>query len=239
MQVRAVNQRAMSMYPDPNAAPVNPLPPVVWLLFAAIALPELAFQLAERGMIGGREGIAWRFQSIERYGFSGQAFDWMIRNQTAPLEHSMRVLTYPFVHQSFTSAAFSSVLLLALGKMVGEAMSQMAVMLLFFVSSVFGAVLFGFLTDQLWLYGAYTGVYGLIGGYTFLLWQRLAGTGLQQLQAFQLIGFLMGIQLVFGIFFATGLDWVSELAGFGFGFAVSVIIMPGGVARLMTALRRR
>ncbi len=44
-------------HPD-DSAPVNPLPPVVWLLFAAIVVPELTFTLGAQGLIGGKEHIA-------------------------------------------------------------------------------------------------------------------------------------------------------------------------------------
>lgn len=227
------------MHQDHNAPPVNPLPPVVWLLFAGIAVPELIFLMAENRMIGGAEAIGWRTNAFGNYGFSGIAFDWMIRNNQAPFEYAMRVFTYPFLHQAFTSAIFSGVMLLAMGKLVGEAMGQLAVVLIFVLSGVFGAIVFGLITDQAWLIGAFPCVYGLIGGYSFLLWQRLAGTGMQQLQAFRLIAFLMGIQLFFGIFFVTGLDWIAELAGFVCGFAISAVVMPGGLARIRALLQRR
>jgi membrane associated rhomboid family serine protease len=238
MGTNAVNQRAHEMHQDHNAPPVNPLPPVVWLLFLGIAVPELIFLLGENRMLGGAQAVGWRITTISHYGFSGTAFDWMFKTGVAPLEYAVRVFTYPFLHNAFTSAIFSGVMLLAMGKLVGEAMGQFAVLLIFVLSGVFGAVMFGLITDQTWLIGAFPCVYGLIGGYTFLMWQKLAGTGAQQLQAFQLIGFLMGINLVFGIFFTTGYDWIAELAGFVCGFGISAIVVPGGLARIRAALRR-
>ena len=49
---------------------------------------------------------------------------------------------------------------------------------------------------------------------------------------------MMGIQLVFGILFYTGQDWVAELAGFVCGFSLSVIVMPGGLARMRALVQR-
>ena len=118
-------------------------------------------------------------------------------------------------------------------------MGGWAVVLLFVLCGIFGAVIFGLFTDQAWMFGAFPCVYGLIGAYTFLMWQKLAATGGQQSQAFTLIGFLMGIQLVFGVFFEVGYTWVAELAGFVGGFALSVVVMPGGVGRVVSVLRRR
>ena len=226
------------MRQDHNAPPFNPMPPVVWFLFLILMGIEAVFTLGEQGIVGGARAVGWRLGAISDYGFSGVAFDWMVKNGQMPFEYVIRCFSYMFLHGSFTAAIFSGVILLAMGKLVGEVMGQLAVIILFVFSGVFGVVIFGLLTDQAWLIGAYPSVYGLIGAYTFLLWQRVAGQGMQQLTAFRLIGFLMGIQLIFGIFFVTGQDWVAELAGFICGFALSVIVMPGGIARLRAAIQR-
>jgi len=227
------------MHQDHNAPPFNPMPLVVWVLFLILMGIEIVFTLGGQGIIGGAQSAGWRLGAISEYGFSGVAFDWMIKSGQMPFENVIRCLSYMFFHGSFTAAIFSGVILLAMGKLVGEVMGQLAVIILFVFSGVFGVVIFGVLTDQAWLIGAYPSVYGLIGAYTFLLWQRVAGQGMQQLKAFRLIGFLMGIQLIFGIFFVTGQDWVAELAGFVCGFALSVIVMPGGISRLRTVIQRK
>ncbi|WP_299609280.1 rhomboid family intramembrane serine protease [uncultured Tateyamaria sp.] len=227
----------MSDYREPS--PVNPLPPAVWLLFAAIALPELAFSLGEANLIGGPAAVGWRLQALNDYGFSGEAFDYMVSNGILLPEHLLRFVTYPFVHGTLTSTVFASVILLAMGKMVGEVMGGWAVILLFVLCGVFGALVFALLTGQAWLIGAYPSVYGLIGVFTFLLWQKLAATGGPQSRAFTLIGVLMGLQLLFGMFFQVGYAWVGELAGFCVGFALTAFVMPGGMARVLATLRRR
>lgn len=226
------------MQPDMQP-PVNPLPPVVWALFFAIMGVEAVFSLAEAGILGDAEAIGWRLAAMRDYGFSGVAYDFMLRTGIAPFKHMVRLISYAFVHTSFTGALFAGVILLALGKLVGEVMGQMAVAIVFVFSAIFGAVVFGTLTDAPWLLGAYPAVYGLIGAYTFLMWQGLAGRGEQGLQAFSLIGILMGIQVIWSIFFDIGLDWVADLSGFIFGFTVSVIVVPGGLARVVAVLRRR
>lgn len=225
---------------DPyNAPPVNPLPPVVILLFAAIVVPEALFSLGAQGILGGAEGVGWRLAAVQQYGFSGDIFDWMMQNGRWLPEHLLRFLTYAFVHNSFTGTLFAAVLMLALGKMVGETMGQVAVLVLYFGGSAFGALIYGlFLNDPAWLVGGFPAVYGLIGGYSFLMWQKLADTGQQQLRAFSLIAMLMGIQLVFGVFFGPTTQWVADLSGFVFGFAASVFLVPGGLARVLYHMRR-
>ena len=227
----------MSKSHDPS--PVNPLPPAVWLLFVLLAAPEAVFTLGEAGIIGGPEAVGWRLNAINGYGFSGQAFDYMLENGVLLSEHLLRFLTYPFLHGSATSFLFAAVILLAMGKMVGEVLGGMAVILVFFCSAVLGALVFALLTDQPWLIGGYPGVYGLIGTFTFLFWQRQVASGGPQARAFTLIGFLMGIQLVFGIFFTVGYGWIAELSGFCVGFLLTAFVVPGGMQRVLSAVRRR
>jgi len=225
---------------DPlTSPPVNPLPPVVILLFFAIALPELAFTLGAQGWVGGADAVGWRLAAVKDYGFSGDLFDWMVANGRWLPEHLMRFVTYAFVHTSFTSTLFAAVLMLALGKLVGETMGQVAVLVLFFGGSIFGAFVYALLLDDpAWLIGGFPAVYGLIGGYSFLMWRKLASAGEQQLRAFSLIAILMGLQLIWGVFFGPSTEWVADLAGFFFGFAASVVLVPGGLAHVLQHLRR-
>ncbi|MEL7261831.1 MAG: rhomboid family intramembrane serine protease [Pseudomonadota bacterium] len=232
----------MSSNPDPS--PFNALPPPVWLLFAAIALPELAFSLGEAGLIGGPAAVGWRLAALNTYGFSGQAFDFMLENGVILWEHMLRFVTYPFVSGSFTATLIGGVIVLAMGKLVGEALGGWAVWLIFILCSVIGAIVMGLLTAQSWLLGAYPGAYGLIGTFTFLYWQRQVAMGGPQGQAFMLIGVLMGLQLVFAALSGVAgarpsLTWVAELTAVLAGFGLAAFVVPGGMSRVLAALRRR
>jgi len=229
------------MQDDPRPqSPVNPLPPVVAALFLLIVAVELAFSAGARGLIGGPGAVGWRQQAIQTYAFNSDIFSWMIQNGIYPLEHVMRLLSFPFLHGGFTHALFSGVLLLALGKFVGDVFSQLAVLAVFILSAMAGAVVYGMLDPaQPWLIGAFPGVYGLIGAFTFILWVGYGAAGANQFRAFTLIGVLLGIQLLFGLLFDTSNDWVAEVAGFVTGFAISPLLAPGGAARLIARLRDR
>ncbi len=226
---------------DPDfQPPVNPMPPSVLLLFLAIAETEAALSLGEAGIVGGPGAVGWRLALIRDYGFSGDIFDWMVSGGQYSFRQAARLVTYPFIHLGFSHSIFAVVLLLALGKMVAEAMGQIAFLAIFFGASIFGALVYGLLlNDPMWLSGAYPGVYGLIGGYSFVTWRKLAGRGAEQYRAFSLIAVLMGLQLVWGVFFETGMLWVAELAGFVAGFGLSYLFAPGEWARLRARLQRR
>ena len=228
------------MQHDPDAPPLNPLPPVVWLLVLPIVAVELIFSLGARGLVGGPGAVGWRLAAFQDYAFSGQVFDWMLSTGRFPPEHLLRFVAYPFIHVSFTHALFVVVFLLALGKMVGEVFRAWAVLAVFFSSSILGAVAYGgLLNDPVPLVGGYPGVYGLIGAFTFLLWVNLGAVGANQYRAFSLIGFLLGIQLLFRLLFGGANDWVADIAGFAAGFVLSFVVSPGGWGRLVARLRHR
>ncbi len=221
-------------------APVNPLPPVVVVLFLAVVGVEAWFSLAEQGLIGDAFAVGWRIEALRDYAFSVQVFDWMRETGRWPPEHVMRFFTYSFIHGSLTHAAFAGVILLAMGKMVAEAFGQMRMLAIFLASGVGGALAYAtFVPEGTLLFGAFPNVYGLIGGFTFVLWQNLRGLGHNQYRAFLLIGFLMAFQLIFALLFGGDDSWVGDVAGFAVGFALSFVLAPGGWAAILRRLRQQ
>jgi membrane associated rhomboid family serine protease len=231
-----VKERTMSS-PE-HQSPVNPLPSVVVALFLVFSGVEIVFQLGARGLIGGPTALGWRVGALQEYAFSADIFGWMVENGRWPPEQLARLLTYLFIHGNFTQAAVTMVMLLALGKMVGERFSALATLALFIISGVVGALIFGLMAGEgQWLFGAMPGVYGWIGGFTFLLWTRLGAIGESQLRAFALIGFLIAIQLIFGLLFGGNKDWIADVCGFVTGFLLSFVLVPGGWQRVRDKIR--
>lgn len=227
------------MSDDPNLSPVNPLPPAVVALVLVIMGVEAAFSLGMRGIIGGPEAIGWRLEAFQSYAFSSEIFWWMVETGQWPTEHLIRFLSYAFVHGAFTHALFVCVFVLAMGKMVGEVMGDLAMVLIFVLSAVGGALGYAvILNAPVPLIGGFPAVYGLIGAFTYILWRQLSLVGAQQSRAFSLIAFLMGAQLVFGLLFGGQKDWVADLSGFVTGFGLSFFLAPGGWARIRSNIRR-
>ncbi|MFW2589193.1 rhomboid family intramembrane serine protease [Sagittula sp. SSi028] len=221
-----------------NEAPVNPLPPVVVALFLVLMGIEAVFSLSEFGLVGGRDAVGLRIEYIERFGFSGRLFDYMIETQSYSPDNLLRLVSYAFLHSSFYEGLFAMVFTLSMGKVVTEAMGPLAFVAIFFVSAAFGALCFGLLSDDPWLIGAFPAAFGLIGGFSYLLWVRLGQEGAPQMRAFSLIGMLMAMRLVFGLLFGTDDSWIADLAGFVAGFALAIVMVPGGLARIRGLLRR-
>ena len=226
---------------DKSAPPLNPLPLVIWVLALPLIAVEVTLQLGEHGLAGGAQAAGWRLLAVEMLG----AFPELLRHQWEtggyPLQELHRLVSYTLVHGSFTHALFAVVILLAMGKMVGEIFRWWAVLAVALGASVAGALAYGFLVPGLRapLIGAYPAIYGLIGAFTFLLWVNLARSGANRYRAFSLIGFLLLFQLIFGILFGGNWDWVAEVAGFAAGFLLSFVVSPGGWSRVMDKMRQR
>jgi membrane associated rhomboid family serine protease len=223
-------------------SPFNALPPAVVALAALIAGLELMFQLAGTGLLGGlaRDGAAWRLSAARDWGVSDAIWEWMRTNATWPPELLVRWVTYPLIHGSFTHAAFVTVFALAIGNAIGGAFGGWRLLALFWLSAVGGAMGYVLILDSGGLLiGGFPGVYGLIGGFTFLLYVGAARIGANRLTAFRLIAVLLGIQLVVGLLFGASGDWVADASGFATGFALSPLLLPGGVTRLRDKLRQR
>ncbi|MDH5529166.1 MAG: rhomboid family intramembrane serine protease [Paracoccaceae bacterium] len=223
-----------------NEAPVNPLPPVVWLLVLPIVAMEIVLNAGTYGLVGGANGIGWRSDALQRFALSPAMLDQMLATGRFNADFAMRFLTYPFVHGNFTHSAMAGVFILALGKFVGEVYRGWAVLVVFLGAAVVGGLAYSLVPGlQYSLFGAYPGAYGLIGAFTFIIWARLGAAHENRARAFTLIGFLLGIQLVFGAFFGGAPDWIADLAGFGTGFALSFVVGPGGPAHLLKLIRQR
>lgn len=228
------------MYQDRNAPPLNPLPWIVWVLALPMIAMEVVLSLGSSGLAGGIEGAGWRLQALERFVFSPPLMRTMIEAGEYPPQHVMRLASYVFVHGGVTHALFVVVILLALGKMVGEVFRWWAVVVIFFAAAAAGAGAFMLVPgNDAPLFGGYPAVFGLIGGFTFLLWVNLAAVGANRYRAFSLIGFLLAFQLVFGVLFGGGYEWVADVAGFATGFALSFVVSPGGWGRVVAKIRQR
>lgn len=223
---------------DHNAPPLNPLPPVVWALALPMIALEIVLQIGAAGIAGGPDAVGWRLEAITKVAFIPDLWREMWTLGQFPPEHMLRFVAYPFVHGNMTHAAFAVVILLALGKFTGEVLRFWAVLVVFFGAAIAGALAYGLVATRVPLIGAYPGDYGLVGAFTYLMWLRLAGSG-REYRAFSMIGLLLVAQLVFGVLFGGGLDWVADLAGFAAGFVLTILVVPGGIPRLMDRLRQR
>ncbi len=228
------------MRPGYDETPLNPLPPVVWLILLPIVAMEVVLSAGSLGLAGGQTGIGWRSEALQRFALSPVMLDQMWQAGQVSTDYLMRFVTYAFVHGNLTHAVFATVFILALGKFVGEVFRGWAVAVVFLGAVLSGGLAYSLVPGlQAALYGAYPGAYGLIGAFTYILWAKLGAHHAHRGRAFSLIGFLLGIQLLFGALFGGAPDWIADLAGFGAGFCLSFLVAPGGPAHFLRLIRQR
>lgn len=221
-------------------SPFNALPKVVVGLAVLIGGLEIMFQLATQGLLGGDGGVGWRLAALSDYAVRDVVWQFMVQHGVWTADQLVRFVTYPLIHTGLVHALLVIVFVLAMGKMVAEVFHPLAVLAVFWVSAIAGALAFVILLDSRFpLTGGYAGAYGLIGAFTYLIWVRLGAAGDNQMRAFSLIAILMAIQILFGLFQGDFGNVVAEMAGFIAGFLVSFLISPGGWQRLLDRLRQR
>lgn len=222
-----------------RAMPLNPVPWIVWVLVAPMIGLEVIASLGEAELVGGPASIGWRSELVQRLAFSPDILRAMIEARTYPLDGLLRLVSYPFVHVTPTHALMVVVVLLALGKFVGEAFRWWAVLVLFFGGALIGAASYTAFGLKMPLAGAWVPVYALIGAFTQILWMRLKQEPQRRWRAFSMIGMLLLCQIVFGALFGFGTEWVAELPAFALGFALSFVVAPGGAIALRDQIRHR
>lgn len=232
----------------------NDIPPAVVLLTVMIIGVEGVLALAANGIIGGQDGVGWRSEMIEQFAWLPVLVDEFFRLGGLPFEYWVRLVTYPFVHSGLIGAAFAAAMTLALGKFVGDQWSWWSIMIVFFGAAISAALVFGLIAPTNYpFFGAFPAIYGLIGAFTYMLWMRLDRLGANRWRAFSLIGFLLTIQLVFGLVAKllallgmtqdpnpiTLYVGLSEIVGFLFGLAISPLVAPGGWSAFVARMRQR
>lgn len=224
-----------------SESPVNPIPPLVLVIFAAIMLIEAAFSLGAMGVFGA-QATAWRSLAIQDYAFAPRALELLMNGYSDPALW-LRLISYPFVHGSFTHAIFAGVLWIALGKFVSDYYRPWAVAVITAVTIVGAALVYGFYgiwrNGNVPMVGFYPADFGMIGAFTYITWLRLGREGGNQVQAFAMIGMLMGLQVVYSVLFGENPTWVADITGFVLGGATAILVAPGGWQALVARLRRR
>lgn len=213
-------------HPEADAPLFNSIPPVVVALALVIGLSETVLQLGQAGLVGGPGAVGWRIEAAERFGFYNAAAQYMWETKQFHVEQIWRFVTYPFLHHGVEDALFSAVLVLAIGKFVGERSHWAALLATFFGSAAFcalvAALVFG---PQTLVIGAWAPVCGLIGALSWLLWLQGQASGQAPLRAFALIGGLGAIQLIFWLLFG-GMGLFEWATGFVGGFAIFAVLQP-------------
>ena len=212
----------------PENETLSPLPMSILGLVAVMGGLELIFSAGSAGLFGGLDADRWRFFAILDYGFMDRTGPEQIGIRELISENGINLLTYPLIHYSFTHALISVVLLLAIGKLVGEFQTDAFLLAVFFVGSAAGGICYALLPSaDIPLVGSSPGLFGVLGAFTCATLARPKGPIFQLTIGIPIA--LFGVQLfsdlVFGMppiwmaaagaYFAGAVFWILLFFGFG------------------------
>ncbi len=142
---------------DYNRSPiVNPIPTSILLIFFGIILVEAFLIFGFGGPLGKTETTIERLTLVQNYGVPPNLATWMFETGNFSIDYVSRFIVYPFINLSGLSVVFAAVLLLALGKMVGEFFSSFSVILIWLLSTFFAAFFYSIsATDEQILVGSF------------------------------------------------------------------------------------
>lgn len=180
---------------------------------------ELIFTAGSAGLLGGSGTAEWRKTAIFDYGFYWPILEYQIANSGLFARETVRLITFPLIHFSFTHMLISVVLLVTLGKLVGEFLADAAIVGIFFLSSAFGAAVFGTLLDSdVPLVGSMTGLFGLLG--TLAAMTRLRPKSALFKVATVIPAALIFVDVVSSVVFGSFAVWPADVAAYLVGIAL-------------------
>lgn len=152
----------------------------------------------------------------------------------------LTLLTYPWVHNSFLSAAFSVVFILCFGSLLSRFIQQWVIAATFFLSGAFGALAFAALpyhsTLLIGAAPAYFGMLGLLAGIMLMEYGKYNPVISPSLVGFPFL--LIGIIIVQDVIFGPSGYWVAKGAGYCTGLLLSLQAVQGSQQCVVSGLRR-
>ena len=234
----------MEDQPRKKEQPFNPVSPVVVVLVVAMVAVELVFQAAENRLIGGPMAEGWRVEMMRFFGFHKAVFDHISLGGEIEPKVVWPFFSYLFINRTFMHMLVATALILAMGKMIADMFSGLAVLVIFVACGLAGALAFGIFSKAggFPLIGAYPVFYGFIGTFTWIQIFELRGQGKSIFPAFYALISLAVLRVGFTLYAGVANDWMADLAGLIVGFLLAYILAPDGKDRIrgwVRAIRER
>ena len=130
-------------------------------------------------------------------------------------------ISHAFLHGGIIHTLMNSVVLLSLGKIIAQEVGNWAVLLLFFLSAVGGAICFTIFSHGSGpMVGASGAVFGFIGIWQYWEFTSRKKSGLTLKPFFSTLMGLIFVNFVIFLMLEGGLAWEAHLGGFLVGFGM-------------------
>lgn len=192
------------------------LGPLLWGIVVLCCGIELILQAADSGLIGTR---LWRGQAYQNGAFwAGLLYNWRPNYSAQPW---LMFVTYAFLHAGIGHLLGNMLTLVFLGDTVIRRLGQGGFALIYGLSALGGAALFGLLTSNpAPMVGASGALFGLAGAWLAWDWRDLRRRGDSLRPVWQMLGVLLAVNLVFWWANDGLLAWETHLGGFVTGAVV-------------------
>lgn len=194
----------------PGLSARRSVPPIVWLLAAASAIPELILTGADLRLWGGP---LWRLAALQYGAFwSGLMQDWQ---PTYAGQSFIMFVTYGFLHGSLSHLALNLATLIAFGAVLVPRFGTGSFLLLYALSQIGGGLAFGWLSadDGAPMVGASGAIFGLAGAFLVLSARQLQARHRSIAPVLQAAVGLIVLNVVLWWAMAGGLAWQAHLGG--------------------------
>ena len=204
----------------------NGAPPVVWAIASVFVLFELAFQLAEAGVLPFPD---LRWQVYLRLAFFDVFFEGVMRGASVPSVFWSSLVSHAFLHGGPLHLFMNGAIFLALGGVLARSLGSVRFIALCLVTAIGGAVVFGLLADvQGPLVGASGVLFGFFGALKRWEWRWLAATGQSKRRFWGSVLGLAAINVLLFFAYQGGVvAWEAHLGGFVTGWLIAPILAPG------------
>ncbi|MEM9197364.1 MAG: rhomboid family intramembrane serine protease [Pseudomonadota bacterium] len=199
------------------------MPLSLWLLVGAMGLLEGVLSIADRDIIGSP---AWRYLALEYGAFWDVIFD-DLADPVWAYQGLAMFFTHALLHGDLGHYVLNNVILLAVGKMLAGVIGPFRVLLLFAISAVGGALVYGLIaaTDAP-MVGASGAVFGFIGFWKQVEFRIRLRRGLSLRPIGGMIVALSAANLVVYFLLDGRMAWEAHLGGFLAGWLMGWVWRP-------------
>lgn len=191
--------------------------PVLWAVLILSSGIELTLIASDLGLVGTR---LWRSMAYQNGAFwAGLLYNWRPNYELQP---ALMFFTYAFLHGGFWHLAGNMLTLLFLGEIVLNRAGQGGFALVYAISALVGAAVFGLLTDSPQpMVGASGALFGLAGAWQYWEWSDRRRTGRRLRTVAGVFTLLVLLNVVLWVSNGGQLAWETHLGGFVAGWCVA------------------
>jgi membrane associated rhomboid family serine protease len=212
----------MSM--DDTSSPRTPVHPVLWVMIAVMIGFEAMFSAAEAGLVP--EYLS-RWPVYLRFAFFDLVFDYARAGGGVEPQLIWSPLSHAFLHGHWLHLALNGAAFLGLGHAVTQAIGVGRFLVIFTVTAIAGALVFGLIADTDGpMVGASGAVFGLFGVITAWQERALRLAGLSRAPIWRRIAGLVALNAALAFGLGGLLAWEAHLGGWVAGWLLAGVFRP-------------